>query len=67
MKNFRFKLAPGIIVITLCLAAPFSGASQQRFKGRALLVGIDQYADARVKPVRGAEQDVWATKEFIKR
>ncbi len=67
MKNFNAKLAPAVVLIALLVAAPFSGASPQRVKGRALLVGIDQYADARVKRVRGAEEDARATGEFIKR
>lgn len=41
-------------------------AQVRKPKGRALLVGINRYQHPGVNPVKGAEEDVQATEEFIR-
>ncbi len=68
MKSHVGKIAAATLLLALLGAAPFhSGAQQKGAKGRALLVGINQYQQPWVNPVRGSEEDALATREFIKR
>ncbi len=68
MINRVGKIAPAALLLALLSAAPFhSGAQQKHTRGRALLVGINQYQQPWVNPVRGSEEDAQATREFIKR
>ena len=58
------------ITITALLAGtskPTTSIAQARKpKGRALLVGVNRYAQAYVPPTPGSEEDAWETREFIK-
>jgi hypothetical protein len=68
MKSRVDKIAGAALLLALLGAAPFhSGAQQKHTKGRALLVGVNQYQQPWVNPVRGSEEDALATREFIKR
>jgi hypothetical protein len=64
------KLLVCTIAIALLIvinAPPRAGAQAKRVKGRALLVGINQYQQPWVNPVRGSEEDALATRDFIMR
>ncbi|MGH9938472.1 MAG: caspase family protein, partial [Blastocatellia bacterium] len=64
------KIALTVVSLLLCCGAPDDGGARQkqpkRTKGRALLVGVNQYAQPDVKPTSGAEEDARETAEFIK-
>lgn len=47
------------------VAAHSPKAASLASKGRALLVGINQYQSPQISRVLGAEEDVWATRQFI--
>ncbi len=68
MKSHFNKIAGIVLLLALLGAAPFhSGAQQKRVKGRALLVGVNQYAQPHVPNTAGAEEDARAAKELIMR
>ncbi len=65
----KLRLHQAFSAITLlalfCAAQP---AQPKRIKSRALVVGVNEYAQkSYVKPTPGAEEDALAAKEFIKR
>jgi len=63
------KIALTVVSLLLCCIALNGKAAQQkqpkRAKGRALLVGVNKYAQPDVKPTSGAEEDAQETAEFI--
>ncbi len=68
MKSHVDKIVAAALLLALLGAAPFhSGAQQRRAKGRALLVGVNQYAQPHVPNTAGAEEDARAAKELIMR
>jgi hypothetical protein len=68
MKKILVYIALSFALAVLSLPYPVSLHAQTspHVKGRALLVGITQYAQPEVRRAPGAEEDALATKEFIK-
>ncbi len=68
MKNHAIKLilAASLLALFSHVLADSRAQAPQR-KSRALLVGINGYQSQEVNPVKGAEEDVWATKAFLQR
>jgi hypothetical protein len=66
MKTYFASLS--ILLSLLALLSPTpnrSRAQAPQRKSRALLVGINTYQSEEVNPVKGAEEDVGATQEFL--
>ena len=68
MKMVSVYIALSFALALLSLPCSVSPHAQttSHVKGRALLVGITQYAQPEVRRAPGAEEDAVATKEFIK-
>jgi hypothetical protein len=68
MKDRVGKIVAAALLLALLGVALFHGGAQQkRAKGRALLVGVNQYAHPSVPNTAGAEEDARAAKELIMR
>lgn len=63
----KLILCIAIAAMLVGTSKPLSSSAQARnLKGRALLVGINKYAQSYVSPTPGCEEDVSETREFIK-
>src|SRR5262245_47883478 len=68
--NNAISICMSLAMLALLPAEPAGYQQTQppsHIKGRALLVGINQYKNFPTKPTPGAEEDAIATKEFIQR